>query len=51
VAEHRCAHDRRLDLAQLEDQRGDDMVLFGFGLADEELPRLTIMVGECFRPL
>ena len=32
--------------AQLERQRHGDVPLLGGGLADEELPRLTVVVGE-----
>ena len=38
------------DLAQLEGQRGGDMVLLRRGLADEELPRLAVVVGEALGP-
>ena len=37
------------DLAQFEGQRGGDVVLLRRGLADEELPRLAVVVGEAFR--
>src|SRR3546814_20100978 len=36
----------RLDLAQLEGERRRDMSTRDLGLADVELPRLTVMVGE-----
>src|SRR3546814_15131893 len=36
----------RLDLAQLEGERRRDMSTLDLGLADVELPRLTVMVGE-----
>ena len=48
VRDHALADHRRLHLAELEGQRGDDVVLLGPGLADEELPRLAVMIGEGF---
>ena len=36
--------------AELEHQGGDDVVLLRLGLADEEQPRLAVVVGEAFRP-
>src|SRR3546814_9097930 len=41
-----CALPICLDLAQLEGERRRDMSTLDLGLADVELPRLTVMVGE-----
>src|SRR4029079_9873227 len=41
--------DGRFYLAELKGQRRRDVVLLAAGLADEELPRLAVMVGEAFR--
>ena len=49
MRDHPLADDRRLHLAQFEGQRGGDVVLLGRGLADEELPRLAVVVGKAFR--
>jgi hypothetical protein len=40
----------RLDLRQFEGQRCADVALLRRCLADEELPRLAVMVGEALRP-
>src|ERR1700738_4871104 len=42
--DHGCLH-----LAELKGQRGRDVMLLAAGLADEELPRLAIVVSETFR--
>ena len=38
-----------LDLAQLEHQRVADVLLLDRRLADEELPRLAVVVGKALR--
>ena len=47
---HPFADDRVLAFAQLERQRHRDMALLRRGLADEELPRLTVVVSEALGP-
>ena len=43
---HPLADHRRLHLAQFEGQRRGDVVLFAPRLADEELPRLAVVIGK-----
>ena len=49
MRDHALANARRFDLAQFEGQRIGDVLLLDRRLADEELARLAIMVGEGFR--
>ena len=46
VAKHRRADDRHFYLAQFKHQGRDNMILLGFGLTHEELPRLAVMIGK-----
>ncbi|VTZ63650.1 conserved hypothetical protein [Sinorhizobium medicae] len=48
MRDHPLTDHRRLDLAQFEGQGVGDVPLLGWRLADEELPCLTVMVGEAF---
>ena len=49
LGQQRAPHRYRLHLAELEDERRDDVVLLRFRLAVEEQPRLAEMVREGFR--
>ena len=46
LADHALADGLGFDLAQLEDEGRDDVVLLRLGLRVEELPRLREVVGE-----
>ena len=46
VTDHRLAYVQMLDLRKLEHQRRRDMRLLVGGLAEIELPRLAVVVGE-----
>ena len=48
MRDHALADRRRFDLAEFERQSGGDVLLLAHGLADEELPRLAVVVGEAF---
>ena len=48
MADHRFAHMFVFDLRKLKDQCGCDMGLFMRSLAQIELPRLAVVVGEAF---
>ena len=45
---HPLADHRRLHLAEFEGQRVGDVMLLAAGLADEELPRLAVVIGKAF---
>src|SRR5436309_1047345 len=47
---HPFADRRSLDLAELEDQRVGDMLLFDRCLAAKKLPGLAVVIGKAFRP-
>ena len=49
LGDHALAHSLGLNLAQLEDKGGDDMVLLGDGLRVEKLTRLRKMISERLR--
>ncbi len=49
--EHAAANRRGRDLAQLEDERADDVPLLGLGHRAEEQPRLAVVIGERLGPL
>ena len=51
MTKHSGADNRHFDLAEFENQRGDDVVLFGHRLAHEKLPCLAVMIGKGRRPL
>ena len=46
VTDHRLAHVHMFDLGKLEHQRRGDVRLLVRGLAEIELPRLAVVVGE-----
>jgi hypothetical protein len=48
VRYHAFSDDRRLDLAQFEDQGGGNVILFSRRLADVKLPGLTVTVCKGF---
>src|SRR6478609_11966830 len=43
---HPLPDHRRLHLAEFEDQRRCDVMLFALGLADEELPGLAVVIRK-----
>ena len=47
---HPLADVNTSDLAQFEDEGVDDVLLFNTGLANEELTRLAVVIGEALRP-
>jgi hypothetical protein len=46
VRNHAFAHRWCVNLAKLENQSRDDMILLGLGLAQKEHPRLAVVVGK-----